>query len=270
MSGRASGYVKGLVRCPNGELITRAEKYAGLILADSHQDRANRRTYPSVVNMAEDGMMSVRQFQRLLTSLETKGVIRREYPQAQGSGRMTYYFFPALDDAKEAEKGCQNVTLFDEEKTPQQGAFFGAKGDRKDDGKGDKNRTLYMSNKSNKSNKNQSPVVPASGDDEGAAINRAMEQVCSALDIPGNQRRRRRMIASAVKRACEKGDTPPAVALAMIEASKLQDLLYLQGQLKYKCGLERFIGGGIWRDEDRWGWDPQAMRMQAQARVGMR
>ncbi len=98
MSTRAVGYIKGMVECPNGERISRMEKHVGMILADSHQDRASRRTYPSVEGMAEDAVMSDRHFQRMLASLERKGVIRREYPDGVGRGKTTYYFFPELDE----------------------------------------------------------------------------------------------------------------------------------------------------------------------------
>ena len=61
-----------------------------MVLGDNHQDRAHRRTYPSVEGMAEDAMMSERQFLRLLATLESKGVIRREYPDGRGRGKTTF------------------------------------------------------------------------------------------------------------------------------------------------------------------------------------
>lgn len=96
MSVRAVAYIKLLTVCPNGEHISRSEKFVGMVLGDNHQDHAHRRTYPSVEGMAEDAMMSERQFLRLLASLESKGVIRREYPDGRGRGKTTFYFFPEL------------------------------------------------------------------------------------------------------------------------------------------------------------------------------
>lgn len=76
------------------------------------------------------------------------------------------------------------------------------------------------------------------------------------------------MIAGAVKRACEKGDPAPTVALGMIAAVREQDVLHLRRELKFKFGLQKFFGEGIWRDHNRWAWDPAEMRQQANARVG--
>jgi hypothetical protein len=78
------------------------------------------------------------------------------------------------------------------------------------------------------------------------------------------------MIAGAVKRACEKGGPEPTVALGMIAAVREQAELHLRRHLKFKCGLQKFIGEGIWRDRIRWAWDPEQMHLQAEARVGSR
>lgn len=108
MSARASGYMKALVVCPNGERITPREKLVGMVLADSHQDRAQRFTYPSVKTLAEDSMCDERVCRRYLSALERKGVIRRLRPANQGRGMQVFYFFPELD---EIPKGWQDVPL---------------------------------------------------------------------------------------------------------------------------------------------------------------
>lgn len=248
-----------------------------LVLADSHQDRADRRTFPKVATIAADAMMCERQCQRVFASLEHKGVLRREYPAGMGRDRLTYYFFPELDGEK-ALFPAVNKPAGKRVEKPGKGdkmsPLFPAEGRQKGDTRVTSDAPLLIAlNKSNKGNKSKdTPVVPASGDGEGVAfeqaVDRAVDQVCSALDIAENQRRRRRMIASAVKRACEKGDVPPTVALGMIGAVKEQDELFLRGELKFKYGIEKFIGGGIWRDTDRWGWDPKEFWRTANARVG--
>jgi hypothetical protein len=100
-------------------------------------------------------------------------------------------------------------------------------------------------------------------------IDRAMEQVCSALNI-AEERRKRRLIRAAIKRAAEKGAPPATLALDMIAAVRKQDTLHLARELKFKFGLQKFLGEGIWRDENRWAWDPAEMRLQAEARMGSR
>jgi hypothetical protein len=257
-------------------MISRSEKMLLMVLADAHQDRACMRTFPKVATIAEDAMVCERQAQRLLASLERKGVIRREYPNGTGRDRLTYYFFLELDNADESQSAVK------------QPAKMGPEKSSKAQGKGDKMSPLFpeegrqkgdirvtsgaplLINKNNKSNRDQlPPVVPASGDEEELAIGRAVSQVCSALDIPENQRRRRSVIAGAVKRACEKGDPAPTVALQMIAAVREQDALFLQGALKFKFGFDKFIGAGIWRSQDRWGWDARWLERRAAASVGI-
>jgi len=99
-------------------------------------------------------------------------------------------------------------------------------------------------------------------------LDRAVDQVCSALGIAN--RRKRRPIQQAISLAAEKGELPASIALAMIAAVRDQDELHLARQLKFKYGLEKFLGLGIWRDQNRWAWDTAEMRLQAEARVGSR
>lgn len=109
MSAKASGYAKALVACPNGEVITAREKLVLMCLADSHQDKAKRFTYPSVETIAVEAMCDRRSCQRYLGSLERKGVICRLRPPNHGAGIGVFYFFPAFD---ELPKGWQPAALF--------------------------------------------------------------------------------------------------------------------------------------------------------------
>lgn len=99
-----------MTTCPNGELISAREKLVAMVLADSHQDRARRFTFPSVDTIAEEARCDRRSCQRFLAALERKGVIRRLRPSNQGAGMHTFYFFPALDEIPE---GWQDAALFE-------------------------------------------------------------------------------------------------------------------------------------------------------------
>lgn len=129
MSARASGYMKGLVFCPNGERLTPREKLVGMVLADSHQDRAKSFTYPSVETIAEESLSDKRTCQRYLEALERKGVILRLRPKGQGRGCLVFYFFPALDVMPE---GWQGTALLDGSIFAQKGGERVAEGCQKD------------------------------------------------------------------------------------------------------------------------------------------
>jgi len=128
VSAKASGYMKALVVCPNGERITAREKLVGMVLADSHQDKAKSFTYPSVETIAEESVCDKRTCQRYLAALESKGVIRRLRPPNQGRSTTVFYFFTALDSIPE---GWQDATLFDVTLFAQKGGERVAEGWRK-------------------------------------------------------------------------------------------------------------------------------------------
>jgi hypothetical protein len=96
---------------------------------------------------------------------------------------------------------------------------------------------------------------------------RAVDQVCSALGI--TNRRKHKPVRYAIAMAAEKGELPATIALDMIAAVRDQDRLHLDRALKYKFGLEKFLGLGIWRDRDRWAWDTVELKLQGEARTGM-
>jgi hypothetical protein len=100
--------MKELIVCPNGERITAREKLVGMVLGDSHQDKGDTFTYPSIESIAEDSLCDRRSCQRYLDSLERKGVIRRKRGEIQGRGYRVFYFFPELD---KLTKGWQPVAL---------------------------------------------------------------------------------------------------------------------------------------------------------------
>lgn len=253
------GYIKGLIVCPNGERISRMEKHVGMILADSHQDRASRRTFPSVEGMAEDAVMSERHFQRMLASLERKGVIRREYPDGRGRGKTTYYFFPELDEVSANQESKKGDIL---------SPFSEAKGCKKGDRRVTSATSPIRNNKSNRDNKSKTPPNPlaSEGAEERKAQQRAqvedgITQVCTALDI--SNPRKRNVFRRAFELEAEKGELPPATALAMIAALRRKAEL---SHLLRPCSLDVFIGLGIWLDENRWPWDNTAIRDERQRR----
>lgn len=279
MSGRAVAYIKSLTVCPNGEHISRSEKFVGMVLGDNHQDRAHRRTYPSVEGMAEDAMMSERQLLRLLASLESKGVIRREYPDGRGRGKTTFYFFPELDERPaekqltEADsalsKGCQNVTLSAVNKPAERVTFFSQKGDRRVT----KPALPYRSNKSNVVTKSKdTPQPPASGgavvskiDEVDRFVELAIDQVMHGCGFV--RRRLRRVLRLAIEHQRDKGETPPTVALAMIAAWDDQAECNAAGLLRVIYGPEKFFGEH-WNKQDTWHWDNQALERKRGAAVG--
>jgi hypothetical protein len=117
--------MKSLVFCPNGERITRSEKAVGMVLADSHQDRGNSFTYPALDTIAEESASDRRTAQRLLASLERKGVLLRLRPNNQGRGTTVFYFFTALDVIPE---GWRDAALFSGDLFLQKGGGRAAEG----------------------------------------------------------------------------------------------------------------------------------------------
>lgn len=230
----------------------------------SHANDDGQSCFAGVPRIAKLVRRSKRTVQRAIDKLELAGWITVK--RGDGAGNLTQYEINV-----EMLKGCQDVTLLPKSKrvTLAQKRVTPAtqKGDI-----GDKPYKEGNVFKQKASTRPPNPLVTEGAkreQDLERAVDRAVDQVCSALDIPENQRRRRRMIAGAVKRACEKGDPPPTVALAMIAAVREQDALFLRGDLKFKNGLDKFIGVGIWRDRDRWGWDAQEMRRHGAASVGV-
>jgi hypothetical protein len=79
-----TGYIRGLVVCPNGETLTRTEKLVAFVLAASHEH--NKYAFPSVESIANNALMSKQECEGVLASLETKGIILRVDPAMQYRG----------------------------------------------------------------------------------------------------------------------------------------------------------------------------------------
>jgi hypothetical protein len=220
MSGRASGYVKGLVVCPNGELLSRSEKLVAMVLADSHQDRG-RGTFPSVKTMAEEALMDERQCRRLLDSLERKGVIVSKRPAQQGRGQMTYYFFPELDSEEIARRLPQKkegvaAPLFFSER--------GAEGGRK----GGKSRTPPIEEREQEQ-KQIHPPTPARGGvrnvltfatpgDADETLDQATDRVMLAFGL--TRRRDRRRLRAQLDALAARGEPVGEAATGMIAEAR--------------------------------------------------
>jgi hypothetical protein len=114
--------------CPNGERVTRTEKMVGLCLADNHQDKGNSFTFPALETIAQTAKVDRRTCQRMLESLERKGVILRLRPRNQGRGTMVFYYFQELDQLPE---GWQDAALSERPFILQKGGKRAAEGRQK-------------------------------------------------------------------------------------------------------------------------------------------
>jgi len=96
MSWEASGWAKSVRTCPNGEMITRSEKFLLLILADYHNHQIGA-AFASVTRIADDAISSERQCRYLLRSLETKGLIVTIIGRL---GKTNSYKFPLMEKGR--------------------------------------------------------------------------------------------------------------------------------------------------------------------------
>ena len=74
MSWQATAWAKEVLVCPNGETITRSEKFVLLMLADDHRVHDGLIVI-SMSKLAENFLMSVRHARRAIRSMEAKGLI---------------------------------------------------------------------------------------------------------------------------------------------------------------------------------------------------
>ena len=242
------------------------------VLANSADDDGTN-CFPGTRLIARRARVSERTVMRAIQKLEAEGwlwVIQR----GLGSGNRTEFRLNVKrlhegaerTRAEEAEmKRCHGVTFH---RRPQKVTPAPRKGDigaRKGDIGDTPLLVLPVSDSPGE------PTPPNPLPREGARefeLERAVDQVCSALGLAN--RRKRKLVRYAIALAAEKGELPATLALAMIAAVREQDARHLAGELKFKHSLTKFLGEGIWRDENRWGWDPAEMRRQAEARVGSR
>lgn len=241
------------------------------VLGNSADDDGTN-CFPGTRLIARRARVSERTVIRAIQELEQEGwlcVIRR----GSGAGNRTEYrlnvhrLHEQAEQTREEErrrKGCHGVTLFSERKRVTLTTQKGDIGDTKGDIDGAPLFVLPVSDTSRDPSP-PAPPLPREGEHE-LALTRAVDQVSSALGI--SNRRRRGPVRHAIALAMEKGEPAPTVALAIISAVREQDELHLRGRLKFKFSLQRFLGEGIWRDRNRWGWDTQQMRLQAEAGMG--
>ena len=97
MSWKATAFVKDLNVCLDGRKITRSEKLLLFVLADYHNTES-RNAWPSLKVLARDALMSLRQAQRCLLSLEKSQILMIDKPT--GRGKVHLYSFADLDDRK--------------------------------------------------------------------------------------------------------------------------------------------------------------------------
>lgn len=247
--------------CPNGERITRAEKFVALILADSHQVKGAG-TFPAVLAMAQDALMDERACRRVLAALERKGVIERRRGERQGRGQMTFYFFPELD-----RKGGVSTPLFLPQKEGRRGTERGQKGDKKP-------AALKEEQEQEQEQKQTQPPAAAAArlveldsareaaeaqppgcarDDSGKLpgepeISCAVSAVMAGCGFAPNLRAVRAVIRAVVEQE-RRGERPELMAKRMVEAWRAFEAL---GEGRLRWGAARFFGEGVWRDRTRW------------------
>lgn len=241
-----------------------ATEVAVLSCLASHANEDGQSCFAGVPRIAKLVRRSERTVQRTIDALEVAGwlTVRR----GDGAGNLTQYEINV-----DMLKGCQDVTLLSKSKrvTLAQKRVTPApkKGDIGD-------LPLFEGNvvKQKASVTPPNPLVTEGAEERQSAkreqVEDAISQVCSALGI--SNPRKRKVIGRAIELEAEKGEQPPSTALAMIAA--LRRKAELSGLLR-PCGLDKFLGDGLWLDEDRWYWDKDALRedrRRVEAGVGMR
>jgi hypothetical protein len=247
------------------------------VLANSSDDDGMN-CFPGTELIARRARVSERTVIRTIQELEQAGYLRVQR-RGGGAGWFSEYCLNTHRLHQEAEatreqererklkkrlrKGCHSVTL-----SPQKRVTPATRICDIDAGKGDIGVTpLYVLPVLDPSWDTHPQPLASEGRRE-VELGHAVDQVCSALSI--ENRRKQPMLLRAIALAAEKGELPATIALDMIAAVRDQDVEHARGRLKYKFGLKNFIGDGIWRDRNRWAWDVEAMRLQAEARVGSR
>jgi Helix-turn-helix domain len=111
VSHAANFYVKKLKTGVKGEPLTVSERAVLWYLADGHNEENGGTAWPSLATLAEHcGGLSVRSIRRLVSSLETKGVLQRLVrTRKNGSYQSSLYYFPALGYDEALLKACGKV-----------------------------------------------------------------------------------------------------------------------------------------------------------------
>ena len=247
MSWRASAYIKEMKVCPNGEPLTRSEKLVAYALADSHQDRgADSHTYPSVEVLAEDSLMTKRECQRVLASLESKGVITRLRPTVQFRGVTTFYRFPQLEDARvrvtpkpplRKKKGGTPDTLKGDKEGWQEGWQEGCR-------KGDILPPVYKEEQEQVTEETSTQSL-----DDPSISARLLSEGCGNFNMRFQAERALQLKTEAAKR----GISTKAVADLMLSQWQLYNSS--RTKLSYPvASAEKFWSSGTWHDSALWLW----------------
>ncbi len=240
-----------------------------LVLANSADDDGTN-CFPGTRLIAERTRVSERQVTRTIQKLESCGYLH-VIVRGQGAGWKSEYRLNAerlheealKTQAERKAKRRHGVTFSRREKKVTLAAKKGDTGNRKGDIDAAPLFVLPVSDSE------EALIHPQPLAREGRVemeIANAVDQVCSALAIAN--RRKRRLLRDVIALEVEKGELPATVAKAMIRAWNGQAE---HGRfLRVKLGLAKFFGEGVWKDSNRWHWDQEALRRDAQASVGSR
>jgi hypothetical protein len=105
VSHKASGYVKRLVKAPDGSRITPTEKAILCLLADYHREESGF-AYPSMKELARLSCICERHCRHLIASLEARGVLLRIETMRKDHGGQSsnVYVFKELDSPETAKR----------------------------------------------------------------------------------------------------------------------------------------------------------------------
>ena len=84
------------------------------------------------------------------------------------------------------------------------------------------------------------------------------------------RRRVRAQVKLQLRLRMEQGEAWPAVAAQMVAAWSEHADQSAAGLLRYKVGAEKFVGDGLWANQNAWPWDLQRIDRMREARVGVR
>lgn len=241
-----------------------------LALANSADDDGTN-CFPGTRLIAERARISERTAIRTIQKLTREGWLWVIQCGGMGVGHKTEYRLNAerfrdqaiVNRRKRAErKGRRGVTLRNQRRRL---TLATVKGDTRAE-KGDIDGAPLFVLPVSDSSGEPTPPAPSlpRGSERDRELDLATEQLRNALSVENP--RVLRMLRRVVALAAEKGEPPATIALAMIAAVREQD----EACLKYKFGLRKFFGEGIWRDKSRWAWDVERARREAEAKVGSR
>jgi hypothetical protein len=246
-----------------------AREVAVLACVASHCNDFGEGCFAGIPRLAALARCSHSTTQRVLKKLEADGWLKAE----RGNGRGNFTFYTVNVDQL---KGCQDETLLPRSKrvsSVQERVSSVQK-------KGVKCATPLLKGSIEASKKQHTPHsppqagesclpenLPANRDAVDPEIEAAMVEACDALGIV--KRRHRLRIGAVIRLEAQRaGESPPGVAARMLRSFRRQSEAKKRGELVSIYGVMNFFELGIWKDEGRWHWDEQALKLQAVARVG--